>query len=165
MKMRKLQSQLNNENNDDAYGDGWRCVRWWMTMRMKMDDEWRGRWRYTNDEDDAGEPADPAAGDDLLAAERHLSQQPLSTATQGTPTIDISIYFLLYKYASMWKLCMAYSVMCWALFRMCSVYQFSKDFLHMCVRIQFAYRKENEKTSFTRKFALNTKQNLDLYLL
>ncbi len=59
-----------NDDNDAAYDDGWRC---------------RQRWRYNNDEDDAGEPADPPAGDYLLAAERHLSQQSLRTATQGAP--------------------------------------------------------------------------------
>jgi len=91
IKMRKWRRQQDNKNNDDAHDDGWRCLRWWMTMRMMMDDGWRGRWRYNNDEDDAGEPADPPAGDYLLAAERHLSQQPLRTATQGAPPIDISI--------------------------------------------------------------------------
>jgi hypothetical protein len=49
---------------------------------------------YNNDEDDAGEPADPPAGDYLLAAERHLSQQPIRTATQGAPPIADESYYL-----------------------------------------------------------------------
>ncbi len=97
-----------------------------MTMRMMMDDGWRGRrLRHNNDEDDAGEPADPPAGDYLPAAERHLSQQPLRTATQGAPPIDISTVSNSY-YINICVNGMFYCVLSFVWYIYYSIYQFFK---------------------------------------